>query len=211
MRVQGEEKGGREKGGGGVARPCRGRRLPRHGELEEGDGDPRLRSLGPGLLAVHKGEGSGVRGKRQWRCGEKCRARAAFYSGRAAHGGRGAGAPVAVLGRRRPVEGAGWVAGLSGDRAGKVERRGALGCVRVLGPAVGVLGRCTACASWRGRGVHGLVLVCAAGAGGDQGVRESEGGGTARPARRGVVADTVPTTATCARPWLSPTPPRRLR
>ena len=34
------------------------------GELEEGHGDPRLRGLGPGLLAAYEGEGSGE--ERQW-------------------------------------------------------------------------------------------------------------------------------------------------
>ena len=63
MRAKGEEKGGREKGRGGQ----HGRAVVvvylGHGELEEEDGDPRLLGLGPGLLAVHKGEGNGVRGR----------------------------------------------------------------------------------------------------------------------------------------------------
>jgi hypothetical protein len=68
--VQGEEKGGREKGRGGQHGQAVVVAYLGHGELEEGDGDPGLRGLGPGLLAVHKGEGSGVRGERQRRCGE---------------------------------------------------------------------------------------------------------------------------------------------
>ena len=117
---------------------------------------------------VRGGRGSGVVWRRAGHGG-------GFYSGRAAHGGRGAGAPVAGLGRRRPVEGRSWVAGCLGDQTGKAGRRGALGCVRGHGPAVGVLGRRTACASWLGRGAHGLVLVCCAGSRGSRGARKGRG------------------------------------
>ena len=67
-------------------------------------------------------------------------------------------APAAVRARRRPVEGCGYAAGCLGNKVGKEGRRGALGGVRALGPAVDGLGRRTACAAWRGRGVLGLVL-----------------------------------------------------
>ena len=59
---------------------------------------------------------------------------------------------------------------------GKEGRRGAVGSARAHGPAVSMLGRRTACASWRGRGVHGLVPGCAAGARGGREARK-EGGG----------------------------------
>ena len=126
-----------------------------------------------------------------------------FYSGRAAHGGRGAGAPVAVRGRRRPVEGRGYAAGLSGDQAGKVERRGVLGCVR------GEAGRPRARSGGARRARHGSGAARSGRAGASCcRAREPEGegerGGTERPARRGVCAATVPTMATCAPaavPW----------
>ena len=85
-------------------------------------------------------------------------------------------APAAVRARRRPVEGCGYAAGCLGSKVGKVWLRGARAGARALGPAVSTLGRRTACAAWRGRGVLGLVLVRAAGARGDQETRESEGG-----------------------------------
>ena len=141
---------------------------------------------------------------------EKCRARGGLYSGRAAHGGHGAEAPVAVLGRRRPVEGCGYAAGWLGNKVGKEGLRGVLGCARALGPAVSALGRRTACATWRGRGVLGLVLVRAAGARGDQEARESEGGHGAE--RCGAAtSDDRRDMATCTWPLLSPASPRRLR
>ena len=63
-------------------------------------------------------------------------------------------APAAVRARRRPVEGCGYAAGCLGNKVGKVGWRGALGRVRVLGPAANGLGRHTVCAAWRGRGVQ---------------------------------------------------------
>ena len=59
-----------------------------HGELEEGHGGLRPCCLGLGCQAAHE-RVERVRGE-QWSGVEKCRTRGRLYSGRAAHGGRGA-------------------------------------------------------------------------------------------------------------------------
>jgi hypothetical protein len=161
-----------------------------------------------GLPSEARGTGEG--GKAVERCGVCGGVRGPFIAAERRTVDAVQRAPAVVRARRRPVEGCGYAAGCSGDRAGKVGWRGALGCVRGLGPAVNGLGRRTACASWRGRGVHGLVLVRAVGAAGNQRVRESEGGHGAT--RCGAAtSDARRDMATCAKPPLSPASPRRLR
>ena len=114
-------------------------------------------------------------------------------------------APVAVLARRRPVEG---VARLRGARGTIWARRGGVARAaraRRGGPAVSALGRCTTCMAWRGRGVLGIVLGA---------VRLREGAGRhGRRGGHGAAHCGAATTAarrdmaTCARPRLSPAAP----
>ena len=202
VRVREVCKGKRREAEGREGEGCRGLAAVvvylGHGELEETTGGRSFAAAAPPSWRCSRGRRSEGKG---WWCGvEEGRARGGFYSGRVAHGGRGAGAIVAGLGRRRPVEGHGWVAGLPGDRAGKAGRRGALGRARAHGPAVGVLGRRTACTSWCGRGVHGRVPVCCAGLRGSREARK-EGGARhgrarrchlGRPARQSDVRTAVP-------------------